>query len=118
MARTAIAITEVGNQGSKNPITYTAGDAANDHAFENTGREVLLVKNGATDVQVTVHAVPDEAGREVDIVATVSANTEALFGPFKPAWWNQRSGVDQGKIQVDIDDDTNVELAVFRLTHR
>ena len=91
-------------------LTYTAADATNDHAFTNTGRVVLLVKNGGGGaVQVTIVSTPDARGRTGDEVRSVAAGADALFGPFARQGWNQADET----VYVDLDADTGVELAAI-----
>jgi hypothetical protein len=118
VARTAISITDVGNQGSVNPVSWSAADATNDMMFANDGRIVLLVDNASGGgVDVDVISVADEAGRTQDISVTVAAGNQAAFGPFHSGWWNQ-SGTDAGNVYVNFDVDTSITVAALRLTFR
>ena len=91
-------------------LSYTTADAANGHAFVNTGRVLLLVKNGGGGaVQVTIVSTPDARGRTGNEVRSVSAGADALFGPFPRLGWNQSDET----VHVDLDVDTAVELAAL-----
>jgi len=95
-------------------LSYTAGDATNDHDFVNTGNEVLIVKGGAAPTgTVTVVSVADTNRRTGDITQAVSASTEYVLGPFPPNLFNV-SGSE--KVNVDLDDDTNIELRIVKLS--
>jgi len=111
MARTDIPVQTIGrNGGALNPISYTSGDATNDHEFVNDGKTLLLVKKGATGgVVVDIDAIADASGRTVDGGATVAVDTDGIFGPFKKNEWNQ-----SGKINVNLDVDTNVTVAAIK----
>lgn len=98
MPRTSIAVQSVPFQGAAG-VTYAAADVTNGNMYDNDGGTVLIVKAGAGAVTVTVTAVPDEAGRAVDLVQAVAANTDAIIGPLRTGWWNQ-SGTDLGKVYV------------------
>ena len=112
MPRTAIALQDIPFQGRIGSITMSAADAANDHEFANNGKVLLLVENGdASPHEITIVSVTDFAGRLQDIVQSVAAGDLAIFGPFKPAWWNQVGGL----VFVDIDTDVSVTLAALRL---
>lgn len=116
MPRTSIAVEEVPFQSADNDVTFNAVDAANGMMFPNDGRTILLVKNAdAAAKTVTIRAVPDEAGRSVDLVVTVAAGKTALVPPLRPAWWNQRSGADMGQVYVDFSAATNTTVACNRL---
>ncbi len=91
-------------------LSYTAADATNDHAFTNTGRVLLLVKNaGGSSVTVTIVSTPDARGRTGDEVRAVAAATDALFGPFPRQGWNQSDE----SVHVDLSADTSVQLAAI-----
>lgn len=97
--RTSIALQTAPFQGGAS-ISYAAADVTNGNKFDNDGSTVLVVKNtGAAAINVTVTAVPDEAGRSVNLVQSVAAGAEAIIGPLRTGWWNQR-GADLGKVYV------------------
>lgn len=115
MARTAI-VTQVVDFQSGEDITFAAADQANGMTMENDGQSILLVKNDDASVkQVTIVSVKDELGRLGDIVKTVAATTIAVFAPTRAVGFNQRSGDDVGKTQVDFDADTSVTVAVLKI---
>ncbi len=111
-----IPIQSIGFLGSIASITFTTGDDVNDHDFFNTGNEILWVQNdGAGNVQVTVSSVVDPYGRTGDVVFSVTATTgRGCAGPFVPTLFNQSNG----KVNVLLDDDTGVTLAVIRYDPR
>ncbi len=112
MARTVIALQDIPSEGHIADITMSAADAANNHELANNGKVLLLVDNAdASPHQVTIVSVPDFAGRTQDIVQSIVAGDIAIFGPFKPAWWNQPGGI----LHVDLDTDTAVTLAALRI---
>lgn len=112
MPRTVIALQDIPSEGHIGSITMSAADAANNHELANNGKVLLLVENGdASPHSITIVSVPDFAGRIQDIVQAVAAGDLAIFGPFKPAWWNQAAGL----LHVDIDVDTSVTLAALRI---
>lgn len=107
-----IPVQSIGFLGSIAAVSFTTGDDVNDHDFENTGDEILWVQNdGAGTVQVTVSSVADPYGRLGDVVFTVAATTgRGCAGPFVPPLFNQSTG----RVNVLLDDDTGVSLAVVR----
>lgn len=111
MARTDISVTDQPNQGST-VLTFSAADATNDMKFANDGNTILVVKVGATQTQITVQGVPDEAGRDGTEQVTTTSNT-VVFGPFAERWWNAEDG--SGEVWVDFDQDTDVTVAALRL---
>jgi hypothetical protein len=114
MARTDIPVQQMANHGAgDDSITFTAGDAANDHSFTNTGREILLMKcTDGTQKTATVISVADEHGRTGDLTITCPATTGlSNKGPFVPARWSQSTGL----VHVDLTDATGVSFAVIRL---
>lgn len=112
MARTAISIVNVGNQGAVNGITFDTGDTANNMKFENDGNTVLLIDNGtASTANITVASVADEAGRTGDHSLAVAAGDTTIVGPLKRTWWNQPQSSD-----VNVDLDQAVDIVALRLT--
>jgi 3-oxoacyl-ACP reductase-like protein len=112
MARTAITVQEIGAHGGKvEDITWTSADETNNHEFVNTGRELVLVKNGSEgSLDVTVDSVADEYGREGDVTISTGASEESIAGPFPTHLFNQSDG----KVHIDLTDDTSLTLAVVR----
>lgn len=113
MPRTVIEETNVVPQQSI-ALTLADADQMNGMMFVNDGYCVLVVRNEGMmgNIEVTIVAVPDEAGRAVNYVEDVAAGTERIFGPFRPAWWNQTTG-NVGYVYVDFDDDTDVKVGVI-----
>jgi hypothetical protein len=113
MARTVITISDINPQESVG-LTFEDADAMNGMMFLNDGTCLLVVKNdSAMDaVEVTIVAVPDEAGRAVDYVKEVAAGDTEVFGVYLPAWWNQ-TFTNSGYVYVDFDVDTDVKVGVI-----
>ncbi len=111
-----IPVQSIGFLGSIAALSFTAGDDVNEHDFTNTGNEILWVQNdGAGTVLVTVVSVADPFGRLGNIVFTVAATTgRGCAGLFIPTLFNQSNG----KVNVTLDDDTGVTLAVIRFDPR
>lgn len=116
MPRTAIAVQDV-EANANEAITFAAMDSANGMKFPNDGRTILIFKNDdASAHQVTVVSKGDPVfGRTGDLVKSVPAGGEEVVGFLNPAGWNQVSGVDAGNVQVDVDVDTSMTIAVLRL---
>lgn len=114
MPRTSIPITvNAFQQGTE--LAYSAADSTNGMMFDNDGFTILVVKNASgSSVNVTINAVTDEAGRSVNYVRSVSAGKEAVIGPFRPGWWNQRTA-DIGKVYVDFSASASVSVAALKL---
>ena len=89
-------------------LSYTNGDAANGHAFTNTGRVIVLLKNtGAGAVTVTIVSTPDARNRTGDEQRSVVAGTDAVFGPFPRQGWNQTDET----VYLNLSADTGLKLA-------
>ena len=82
----------------------------NAYTFMNSGREIVIVKNGgATDITATVDSVrPCSYGYDHDIEVSVEKGKETWFGPFDPARFNTVAG----EAKVTFSSDTNVTVAV------
>lgn len=99
---------QVFNRNSQSQITYTAANPTDDHEFTNDGDTALLIKNasGAT-LNFTVHSVVCSHGRTGNVVGTIPTGQDRKLGPYDKELFNQVNG----KVNVDIDQTTNVLLA-------
>lgn len=111
MARTAITVQTIGiHGGAINSITWSAGDAANDHEFVNDGQTLLLVKDATGSQAVTVVSVDDPFGRSEDTAITTAAGGISIAGPFSKALFNQSDGT----VHVDLTTATDLYVAAVR----
>lgn len=106
-------VQEINYKGSE--ISYSTADSSGD-TFTNDGKTRLHIKNGGTDVNVTIKTQKDSlvvGGYGVidlvDEVITVSANTEYVVGVFPRSRFNNSFG----QVEVTYDDTSNVEVAVI-----
>lgn len=116
MTRVAIPVQVMGrNGGGIDNVTGTAADAANDHYFLNSGRELLVMRcTDGTQKVATVVSVADAHGRTGDKTITCPATTGlSIYGPFAPGLFGQR-GADRGKVHVDLVAATGVTFAVVQ----
>lgn len=115
MPRTAIAVqtVPVGTLLFED-VVFSAGDAANNHEWVNTGREELWMKSTNGSLPAVVASVVDEHGRLGDITLTPAAGKESVAGPFNKAIFNQRGSGALGLVFMGIADATNVTFAVVR----
>ena len=67
-------------------LTLTATD---DYFFENNGRVLVHVTNGATAGSITFETVGTQDGLAVaDRVATIAVDADLYFGPFQTNFYN------------------------------
>lgn len=118
MPRTAITVQSVSAFSALDDITFTAGDAANDHEFINDGRSVVVQKNTDATAKTSTIIVPSSA-RVLDnstlTIPLVSAGggTELSISPILPqAIYNQSDGT----VHIDLTDATGVSFAVVSLS--
>lgn len=95
-------------------ITFTAGDASNNHYFLNTGREVLIMQSSAGGKTATITSVADEDGRTGDLTLAPAAGIIGAAGFFNPSLFSQGGSGDLNKVFVELDADTGVSFAVVR----
>ena len=77
---------------------------AQDDFFVNDGNTIILIFNttgGALAQPVTIEGVSDAYGRDGATVVNPADGDFAMAGPFRPAAWNVKSGVDIGKVEID-----------------
>lgn len=112
MARSALTVQALARTGLEPSFAAANADG---NSWNNTGREFLHVKNGATDVVVTVQTPRTVDGQAVTArTVTVPATEERMIGPFPPAIFNQ-GGALGDVVHVDYDDESNVTVGVFRV---
>ena len=70
-------------------LTYASAAAGGDK-FNNTGKEVVMIKNGsASSITVTFDSVrPCDYGYDHDLVIIVAAGDTQIVGPFSTARFN------------------------------
>lgn len=117
MARTVLTVQTIDRDGMV--VVQTAGDAANDHSFENlTGDIFLEVDNQGTGaVEVTIDVDMEVDGLAVpDLIVSVAGGDRAMIKAFRKSVYNQEdvgNGIDRA-VLVNIDQDSNVYLAAIR----
>lgn len=114
MARTALAIQDIpANSGAQ--LVTAAPDSANGNMFDNDGTVELVVRNGSgAPVTPTIVSVPCSHGRSGDQAPAIAAGAMAVLGPFSPDLFNQRSGVDAGKVYVNWSASASVTVTARR----
>ncbi len=91
-------------------ITWTAADSTNDHSFKNTGKEILVIKSGATTATLTVVGQTDENRRSQNETLSITANGQFISNTFPPNLFNTG-----GVTQVNLDASTDIYLACVRV---
>lgn len=96
-------------------INYNTADASGD-SFVNNGQTKLFVKNGATDLKLTIKTQKDSLVVDgygnidlTDEVLTIAENTEQIIGFFPVARFNTVEGF----VEIEYDDASNVEIGVI-----
>ena len=119
MARTVLTVQPIVRTGLE--AVFAAGDAANNHSFDNSGEDVILhIKNGATVCNVSIITPNTIDGLALaDRSVAVGAVTERIIGPFPNAVYgtidtDPDPDIDPA-IFVDLDDATNVTIAALQL---
>ena len=97
--------------------TYSNAAVGGDE-FSNDGQTFIHIKNGATDVNVTIAAQDTSINKQgygdvtiANTVVTCTASQDRLIGPFPQGRFNDSNG----KVQLTYDDESNVTLAVVRM---
>lgn len=99
------------------PLLGAVAAAVGGDAFQNTGREVLYVKNGGVgSINVTVDSpgtcsLGVTAHANHDAVVAVAAGAERVIGPFPTRRFNDSNG----NAQITYSGVTSVTVAVLRV---
>ena len=90
---------------------YALSESTN--TFANSGREMLIVKNGAeSSITVTIDSVvPCSYGFDHNITATVPAGNTIHMGVFQPGRFNNENG----KVTVTFSEVGGVNAAVVKI---
>lgn len=93
-------------------VEPTYNVAADPDEFLNSGQILIHVKNGATDVTVTiVSQVTVDNLAVADLTVLVPANEDRMIGPFPTDWYNDSNG----KVQLQYTNVVNVTIAVMKI---
>ncbi len=105
MARTVLTVQNIVRAGID--PTYSAGDAANGHSFDNTGHNVFVhIKNAdASPINATIITPGTVDGLAIgDLVVVIPATTgNVMIGPFPAPVYDT----------IDTDPDPDIDPAVF-----
>lgn len=117
MARDQLVVQEVDRDGMV--VAQTAGNATDDHSFENLTADIFLeIDNqgtGAVEVTIDVPLTIDGLALP-DLVVSVAGGDRTMIKPFKKNVFNQEDAdnfIDDA-ILINIDQDSNVYLAAIR----
>ncbi len=111
MARSALTVKQVERAGLLSAPVAAETDG---NSWNNTGKEILHVINGATDCVVTIKTPRGVDGQATtNRTVTVGASTDQFIGPFPPQDFNQRGALGD-IVHVDYDVITNVTVEVLR----
>ncbi len=105
MARTVLTVQDVVRTGID--PTYSAGDSANGHSFDNEGHNVFVhIKNAdASPINATITTPNLVDGHAIaDLVVVIPATTgNVMIGPFPAAVYDT----------IDTDPDPDIDPAIF-----
>jgi hypothetical protein len=114
MARDILTLQETVRTGLE--VTYAAGDATNNHTFDNRSQAVVLhvLNGGGSSINVTVQTPLTVDGKAVaDDVVAVPAGEDRFIGPYRNDLYGQAEQGMTKAVLVDLSDDTSVTLAAI-----
>jgi hypothetical protein len=119
MARTVLTAQSVVRTGLE--ATYVAADTTNDHAFVNTGNEIIhMVNAGGGDSILTIDNPMVTDGINVpDVSITCTAGEERFIGPFLNSYEQDdtsQSTTVEDSILFSLDVGTSVTLALLQVS--
>jgi hypothetical protein len=92
--------------------SYSAVDNANGEYIQNSGNEVLHVKNGSGgSINVTIVSNVIQNGLTLpNLIVAVGAGAEKFIGPFQPSTFSQSDGT----VNLNYSAGASVTAALFR----
>lgn len=114
MAYSQLALTSptmAGTTWTPTPATLTDGNS-----FANDGHRALWVNNASGGVLTITFDTPGTVDSDLAVpqrTVTVANGAAELIGKFDPAVYNQRSGVDSGKVLVTWSTVTSVTVVLL-----
>lgn len=114
MPRTAIPIQTIPRNSKLEDISFTDADSVNDHEFDNSsGDVILLVDNTSGGALVaTVVSIADPFGRTGDLTVTTAATSKSIVGPLQSILFNQSGAL----VNVDTAAAATLKFAAVRFT--
>ena len=118
MARTELNVQEVDREGLK--ATYVAGDATNDHSWDNRSEDIFVhILNAGASICVATFLTPKtiDGLAVAELIVSVPVGEEWFIGPFRNDLYGQEDA-DAGiakAVLLDIDQDSSVTLAALKL---
>lgn len=110
MARTELTVQDLAATG----ITPSFAAAnADGHSLHGDGKSVIEVKNGGSQITVTIQTPATVSGLAVaEQVVTIPATTgDKIIGPFPPNTYNQADG----DVYIDFSAVASVTIGAFRM---
>ena len=92
--------------------SYAAAAAAGDE-FANTGDTLFHIKNGGSEITLTIETPAKIEGIDIaEITVTIPATTgDKMVGPFDPSIFNQTTG----RVAVTYSSETSITVGAFKL---
>lgn len=92
--------------------TYAAAAAGGDE-FANTGDTFFQIKNGGSEITLTIQTPAKIEGIDIaEITVTIPATTgDKMIGPFDPAIFNASTG----RVVVTYSSETSITVGAFKL---
>ena len=112
---TTMTVTTIRRSGGGVTDTLTA--AINGQKFSNNGKVFVEVDNAYTGTITATFVLPGTVDGQAipDLAIPVGAGVTKFVGPFPPAFYNQPSGADQGKVYIEWSSVTSVTVGAFTL---
>lgn len=105
-------------QATRDGITpaETAADTANDHKWNNTGRELIVVRNDGADSASVTFVIPGSVDAQAlaDRTIAIPAGATRVFGPFPTSTYNQNESGESSMAYIDVSD-TDLMFTIYRL---
>jgi hypothetical protein len=94
-------------------VTLPASSAVTQQSFDNSGQELIVIKNGgAGPITVTIDIPFVVDGQAVeDRTVTIAAGATKVIGPFNRATYNQTDGT----VHLDLSDTASVTIGVVQM---
>lgn len=116
MPRVEVAPTQTSRAGVAPPAEVTT-DPANNHKWNNTGKEIIIARNNGGTPKNIVFVIPGSVDEQAlaDRTIQIPAGATRVFGPFPTTTYNQNENSEPSMAYFDVEAASDIKVIIYRL---